>query len=91
MKAWELLSRPGAWTQGSFARDVEGEPGMSLDEDVVCWCAVGAINKCYEGQAWCREAALKSLMRRVGNIAQWNDRSYRTKEEVVALLKELDI
>lgn len=90
MKAWELLSKPGAWTQGYFARNSNEEMRNSRDEDACCWCAMGGISRCYSGPEWA--SAVNRLSDAVGgHIPKWNDTPGRTQEEVVALLKELDI
>ncbi len=90
MKAWELLSKPGAWTQGFFARDSSGSIRFSREPEACCWCALGGINQCY--REWSQmEKAIEKLEARVGNAAEWNDYPLRTQEEVVAVLKELDI
>ena len=39
-----LIARPQAWTQGTGARDADGEPIGVEHEDAVSWCATGAIN-----------------------------------------------
>ncbi len=43
MKAWELLEKPGAWTQGVPARDMAGRPVPINWYAACCWCAYGAI------------------------------------------------
>jgi len=43
-QARQLLSNPDHWTQGSFARDKDGQPAPMNDPDVaVSWCAMGAM------------------------------------------------
>ena len=44
VEARTLIARPEAWTQGTGARDAEGEPIGVEHEDAVSWCATGAIN-----------------------------------------------
>jgi hypothetical protein len=98
MKAWELLSDKSKWTKSTFARDSKGESVQAWGEDAVCWCTLGAIQRCYrqsrEGLSKAREVAGRleqaaSVQHFGGIIAHWNDAA--TYEEVVALLKELDI
>lgn len=44
-KARKLISKPEAWTKGSFARDAEGRICNSDRSPFACsWCALGAIN-----------------------------------------------
>lgn len=40
-----LLTPPEHWTQGFDARDPEGIPVGSLDENATCWCLLGGIEK----------------------------------------------
>ena len=39
-----LIAKPQAWTQGTGARDADGEPIGVEHDDAVAWCATGAIN-----------------------------------------------
>ena len=39
-----LIASPQAWTQGTGARDADGEPIGVEHDDAVSWCATGAIN-----------------------------------------------
>ena len=43
-EARTLIASPEAWTQGTAARDAEGEPVGVEHQDAVSWCATGAIN-----------------------------------------------
>lgn len=87
-KAAELLEKPGAWTQGAFARTATGEkcfPGANA----VCWCAGGALT-----QVSPREAAVAATKAYrlfddlVGGLLSFNDHPSRTQAEVVAKLRE---
>lgn len=45
-KARELISKPEAWTKGSFARDAEGRTVRDINDDrATCWCLLGAVSK----------------------------------------------
>lgn len=44
VEARTLIARPEAWTQGTAARDADGEPVGVEHEDAVSWCATGALN-----------------------------------------------
>lgn len=97
MKAWELLSAPGAWCQGAMARDQSGD-GVPIGSNAACrWCALGALTRCYGARGL--DAFLHAIdalraheqVRALGGVNLWNDRRGRTQEEVVALLKELDL
>lgn len=96
MKAWELLSKEDAWVRGSFALDQNGDICSSNADEACSWCTLGAINKCYpEYDLWCEVITKveERLSRDVGCklVTVWNDNEHRTQEEVVALLKELDV
>lgn len=99
IKLWELLSKPGAWTQGVAARDAQGECVTSTSAKAVSWCLVGAISYLYDE----RDLSVihqtdefrkirKSFIAEYGkSVTDWNDAKNRTQEEVVALCKSLDI
>lgn len=90
MKAWELISGPGAWTQGFLARDRDGKACLEDDSEACCFCMMGAIKRVYGPDF--REVFDVLLRNKVGQwYPQWNDRPGRTQAEVVAVLKELDI
>ena len=88
MKAHELLSDESKWTIGYYARDNKGRQVYSGSIEAVCWCAEGALFRCYESDA---DEKLVELEEKVGenNVPNWNDRS--TYQEVYNTLKELDI
>ena len=61
-----LIAIPQAWTQGTGARDADGEPIGVEHDDAVSWCATGAINcAVYRDDLWRRvrsgEVALQDL------------------------------
>ena len=41
--AREKIAVPERWTQGTFARQKEGNPIGPLEPNAVCWCALGAV------------------------------------------------
>lgn len=47
MKAFELLLDRNKWTQRAFARDEDGKYCGAGNTSAICWCARGAIDKCY--------------------------------------------
>ena len=94
MKAWELLNEPGKWTQGYFAKDAAGVLQDDVkDPSVVSWCMLGAVAYCYGWDAHYCEARdrLTDRIRPPRTLTQWNDDPVRTYEEVVGVLKELDL
>lgn len=97
MKAYELLSSKEKWAKRAYAYDEKGAPCDPRDEKAVCFCLLGAIDRCY-GKTPMRVRSkdiflgvLEKLKNKVGNVPHWNDAEERTYEEVVAVLKELDI
>lgn len=87
--AADLLERPGAWTQGAFARDRKGWPQVSHDCRAICFCAVGAIYR-VSGYGPATSEAFSHLSSQVrrNNIGEWNDKPNRTQSEVVAALRQ---
>lgn len=89
MKAYELLSQPGAWTQRTMARDKYGEGTAIFSSNAVCWCVMGAIKKIYPGNYFDYWGEVEDALRTT--VQDWNDAPERTQEDAVALLKELNI
>ncbi|MBI0530887.1 DUF6197 family protein [Sphingomonas sp. TX0522] len=85
-RAADLIAKPGAWTQGNYARDAAGE-GLhdGFNPAAVCWCAYGAIEKVTnEGMGGdLRNAAANAIP--WGPF--WNDAPERTQAKVVAALR----
>lgn len=92
MKAWQLIDSPEKWTQKSFARTDGGSDVSVFSSYAVCFCAYGALTRCYPGESDYQNAVAK-LRKAVphGYVAGWNDAKGRTWQEVHAVLKELDI
>ena len=85
MKVRELLSDKSKWTQGTFARDKDGFEVNSRSRYAVCWCLMGAVNKCYEDVT----EVMGKLKTEVGNFVWFNDN--HEYEDVVKLVERLDI
>ena len=90
-RAADLIEPEGAWTQGEFALNADGEiTGLSeFRGAAVCWCALGAINKASAGDDSLEDVAeliLRNLVVRL--VDEWNDAPERTQAEVVAKLRE---
>ena len=90
--AADLLSAPGAWTQGQYAYAENHAQADPLSEEACSWCALGAVRKCGVFDSDFSDPALFLLtdVRNQGfkSVAQWNDSSERTQDEVVAVLKQ---
>jgi hypothetical protein len=98
MKAWELLSSRHRWTKRAFARLENGDETESTDPDAVCWCVGGAIERIYPDVCEIRvkiyiklNQYLRKEFKYDGGPINWNDIPTTTHEEVVRVLKELDI
>jgi len=84
--AADLLDKPGAWTQGVFALDSEGNETYSAGDDAVCWCVLGALNrvKALDGSPY----SFLGQVIGVSPIDVWNDDPTRTQSEVVSALRK---
>jgi hypothetical protein len=85
-RAADLLSMPGAWTQGESARNRSGEQVPPDSDAAVCWCLDGAYER-VGGQWGDRGWSALSKVIRSGPIS-WNDSPRRTQAQVVAKLRE---
>lgn len=95
--AGDLVARPGGWTQGSYARDKNGNTSVeyytgSQEEASVCWCAKGAILRIASEHFACTNAAEWYIRQILGfsNLIAWNDEKGRTQEEVVTLFRKAE-
>ena len=91
--AAELLSKPGAWTQGAYARDADGEDLLDANDNLmvppeaVCFCLYGAV--AYIEDDTVRGGEACQYLERLGiSATEWNDEPERTQDEVVAKLRE---
>lgn len=91
--AADLLSKPGAWTQGAYARGKGNRPVNSADE-AARFCVLGAMNIAAGAPkvnldrneahiAFANATGIPDYL-----IATWNDTPGRTQDEVVAKLRE---
>ena len=90
--AREILSDPNRWTREFQARDEQGSPVGWDDDEAVCFCLMGAINRANWGVARYDRApayeAMDELDKVLDNaIPVFNDRSSTTHEDI---LKALD-
>lgn len=90
--AADLLEKPGAWTQGAFARTGAGNIIGPHEAPAECFCGAGAIYRtCGPGRkAWAGQIidSLKPHVRPHPNIAQFNDDPGRSQDQVVAVLRK---
>jgi hypothetical protein len=95
MKAFELLEKYG-WCQENLATDETGVGCSINDKTAANFCLIGAIYRKNRCSRTSLTEDLAKACRKLGfgssaSLSVWNDHPERTKEEVVALLKELDI
>ena len=85
----ELLSEPGRWTQGYFARDAAGQECASKDPAATCWCVVGAMVRLGSDDPRPDIEFINALKAHLGppcSLSMWNDAPGRTHADVLALL-----
>lgn len=92
MKPSELIADPAKWTKGAYARDAKGAKlADNCDPIAVCWCAAGAIERCYPKPTDDRSysALYSRLLDHIdsAHVSIWNDAPERTHDEVVSALK----
>lgn len=92
MKAWELIEQTG-WCQNVYARAANGQGASVEDPNAVSYCARGAIEVTHKNDL---TDAIDRLYQGIHDkyrltVIEWNDAPERTKEEVIAVLKELDL
>lgn len=77
------------WTQGTYARDVNGRPVDETDAAATCFCSWGALNFAKSGSGGNTCFAMEALDAAAGqSIVAFNDTLGRTKEEVLAKFDE---
>ena len=97
MKMKELLSSESKWTQQHYATDKRGRSCSSFDPEAVCYCLLGALNKCYVNDAEYDDAKRllqKTIEKKYGlifSIAKWNDNPERKFKEVKEILEEANL
>lgn len=91
MKASEYIRK--GWTQGSVARDLNGDAEASMSARAVSWCVAGAITASYRGVRGAERAEIASNRLRnhlrTDCLALWNDSPERTQAEVIAALEAI--
>lgn len=92
MKAYELLEQKG-WCQGYYAHTAEGIRCGEHSRKAASFCLMGALHATKDHNNDEFTSAFIAITHKIDgeSIAQWNDAPGRTKEEVVKLLRSLDI
>jgi hypothetical protein len=81
-RARKLISKPERWTKGCSARGIDGTFRFASDKDAVCFCAIGAIDRC-GGQGSASGAAIKAIEYGLPDIVDWNDHPRRKHIDVI--------
>lgn len=96
MKIYELYQQKG-WIQKNWARDDNGQILDMFDSCATKYCFRGAYEVAYLNSPRVeRQEVLDKIYNKISElgfhgILSYNDHFARTKEEVVALCKELDV
>lgn len=97
--AARLLSRPGAWTRGNYAKPYRAATYSTMPNDPTasCFCVAGAVARAFgvppgavPSRAWNRIAAALGLDEE-GNdarIVAWNDSPAASQKRAVAALRK---
>lgn len=86
--AADLLEQPGAWTQGTLARNETGAKVENESPAACSFCVLGAIYKVAPDNRAARRA-IDAFEVNIGCLGAtvWNDVEGRTQAEVVAALR----
>lgn len=88
-KAADLIEPEGRWTQGASAHAGDGLATGACQDDAICWCLGGAIERTGYGHFSAVGDALKYFTATTGGaLVSFNDAPGRTQAEVVAKLRE---
>ena len=80
------------WCQKTLFRDANGNIVSSHDTKAVQFCIIGALYKTYPLEYLEKSNVVRErIAGEAGSVIEWNDDKCRKKEEVVELLKELDL
>lgn len=90
MKAYELILRPGCWTQGCYARDKDDKQvSFPFTKDACKFCASGALLLVYS------TTTAKRIINRFVDVygkspAYFNDKDELTAEYISEMLKPIE-
>lgn len=90
-RAADRIERPGAWTQGAYARDAGGDSVEANSTSATCWCADGALNvETGDYDILLYASALSALGGSVplNCVVAWNDRPTQTAANVAATMRK---
>lgn len=89
--AKEKIAAPGAWTQGYYAKDADGNDVRGNEKGAVCFCAYGAVEAATGTQHGCTKDTAFGVLREASLEAtgfspvSYNDKPGRTLAEVLAV------
>ena len=101
-----LYRKPNTWTREEMAKDRSGEGCDATDSEAVCFCLLGAIDKCYplsRDRVRVTTALYREIRRARGltlrppqswkrtEIASWNDSPTRTIREVRKVVRQAGV
>lgn len=101
MKAYELIEQYG-WCQGDYALNENGADVAPDNPEAVCFCSLGAIERCYD-PGLARELAIHRLSEEIQKnehylfisggsiVVRWNDTRGRKKQDIVEMMKAADV
>jgi len=97
-RARRLITDPRYWTQGAYARNIQGDECAPDEPPAFCFCTYGALARAtgcrpFEVSTYAGEAldALVLTLNEdfddmpIASIPEWNDNSQRTHADVLAL------
>lgn len=95
LEAADILETMG-WTQGSYARDVWGNPRQVFDDTAVQFCALGALSCAtrFMNVDESIDVLTKYLYKKLSwndseiSISKWNDQLGRTREDVISTMRD---
>lgn len=89
-RVYRLLSDKSNWTTGARARNRNGDTVSVSDPTACCWCALGAVEKCYDFDDDVRLTLHNASFRLFGERISWvNDRE--GYDAVMACIKEAGV
>ena len=86
LKAADILTPRGAWTQHVFAADKKGRTVSVKSPKATCFCLVGAVSKATGDNP--EETAKALALIDIPSIYLWNDAPSRRKAQVIARLRK---
>jgi hypothetical protein len=95
MKVQELLTDESKWTRRAYARNRWGHVTGVRENDAVCWCLFGAVEKCY---GWTVEGLrarknIEGVLAELGydSIAQFNDGPWTLFKDIQSVVKQAGV